>query len=129
MSNQQAPVDNSPLSEQELQHFRRKLLHEQEAAQSKIRELKESLESLNKNADDNQSAQDHHHGDLATDESRRSTLLSALEVQNEKLDQITVALDRIETGNYGICVDTGRPIQKGRLEAKPYATRSVGAQK
>lgn len=129
MTNQQAPVDNSPLSEEELEHFRQKLLNEQETAQTKMREIKESLKSLNKNADDKQSAQDHHHGDLATDESRRSTLLSSLEVQNEKLDQIAVALDRIETGNYGICIDTGQPIQKGRLEAKPYAIRSVGAQK
>lgn len=129
MSTKQAPVDNSPLTEKELDYFRQKLLNEQDVAETKIKELKESLESLNKNADDAQSAQDHHHGDLATDESRKSTLLASLEKQNEKLDQITVALDRIETGNYGICVDTGRPIQKGRLEAMPYAIRSVGSKK
>jgi RNA polymerase-binding transcription factor DksA len=33
----------------------------------------------------------------------------------------------METGNYGICIDTGEPIQKERLEAIPYAIRSIVA--
>lgn len=53
--------------------------------------------------------------------------LSNLETNQDKLDQITVALDRIGSGNYGICIETGQPIQKERLEAMPYAIRSVGA--
>ncbi len=122
----QGPAENSPLSEEELAHFRNKLLKEKEVTKKKIQQLEENLETLNKNVDDEKSARDHHHGDLATDEDTKLTYLSALEKNQNKLDKITVALDRISTGNYGICIETGQPIQKERLEAIPYALRSVG---
>lgn len=127
MSNQKAPVNNTYLSEEELSHFKEKLHQEKREAESLIDDLKSNLDSLNDSADDVQSSQDHHQGDLGTKENRKATILKKIEKQTEKLDQIAVALDRIETRNYGICVDTGEQIQKERLEAIPYAIRSVVA--
>lgn len=127
MTAKESPADNSPLSDEELEHFKEKLLTEQKETKQKIKVTQEKLDELNKNADDAKSSQDHHHGDLATDEDTKLTHLAILEKAQEKLDQITVALDRIGTGNYGICIETGQPIQKERLEAIPYAIRSVGA--
>jgi len=127
MSTQKTPVNNTELSDKELDHFKQRLNQERESSEATIRELKESLNSLNSTADDVQSSQDHHQADLGTKENRKATILKKIEKQTEKLDQITIALDRIETGNYGICIDTGEPIQKERLEAIPYAIRSVAA--
>ncbi len=127
MSTQKTPVNNTKLSDKELDHFKQRLNQERESSEATIRELKESLNSLNSTADDVQSSQDHHQADLGTKENRKATILKKIEKQTEKLDQITIALDRIETGNYGICIDTGEPIQKERLEAIPYAIRSVAA--
>jgi hypothetical protein len=42
---------------------------------------------------------DYHQGDIATLEENRTLILSAFERNRGKLDQITVALDRIHTGN------------------------------
>ncbi len=127
MSTQKTPVNNTPLTEKELKHFKEKLDQEKRETETMIQDLKDSLDSLNNTSDDVQSSQDHHQADLGTKENRKATILKKIEKQKEKLDQIIVALDRMETGNYGICIDTGEPIQKERLEAIPYAIRSVVA--
>lgn len=125
----ESPINNTYLSEDELKYFKDKLLSLKEETERSIAELKERLNQLNKNAEDTQSSQDHHQGDLASNETEKRTVLQSIENANEKLDQIIVALDRVETGDYGICIETGQPIQKGRLEAMPFAIRSVGVKK
>lgn len=122
-----SPANNTHLNEEELDHFKEKLLKEQEETQNQIEEIKDNLDDLNANFDDTKSSQDHHHGNLATEEDAKLMYMSQLEKNREKLDQITVALDRIGTGDYGICIETGQPIQKERLETMPYALRTVGA--
>ena len=54
--------------------------------------------------------------EMALDENARQTL-----------HEIDHALDRIETGDYGICEVTGRPIPVDRLRAIPWATMTVEA--
>lgn len=124
-----APVQNTHLTEEELNHFRTKLLEEKETAEREIQEMKESYNDLTKNSDDKQSAQDHHQGDIGSEESEKSVLLAAIDRNKEKLEKIKVALDRMNDGNYGICVVTNKPIQKERLEAIPYALYSVEAKR
>jgi RNA polymerase-binding transcription factor DksA len=38
------------------------------------------------------------------------------------LTQIEHALERIDSGTYGVCEDCGRPIPKARIKALPMAT-------
>lgn len=123
----QSPAENTHLSDKELEHFKEKLLKEKEEAENKIEEIRENLDDLNENFDDTKSSQDHHHGNLATEEDAKLTYMSQLEQNQDKLDKIAVALDRIETGDYGICIETGQAIQKERLETIPYALTTVGA--
>lgn len=127
MDNTTSPANNSYLSDAELDEFKDTLTDLKKETESEMETLEERLEEFNRNSDDNQSGQDHHQGDLATMEANKKRVLSSMERQREKLDQIHVALDRIATGNYGICIETGQQIQKGRLKAMPYAVRSVGA--
>lgn len=44
------------------------------------------------------------------------------------LQQIERALVRLDNGSYGICEDTGEPIDLRRLEAQPTATLTTDAQ-
>lgn len=122
----QSVANNSPLSEKELAHFKQRLLKMKEETEKEIQTLKDRYEDLSGNADDVQSSQDHHQGDLASREVNKEQLMLSIERNREKLDQIIVALDRIGSGNYGICVESGQPIQKERLEAIPYAVTAVG---
>lgn len=61
----------------------------------------------------------------STMESLRSSL------QDTKLDEynrIVKALEMIEDGTYGICVDCGMPISEKRLKSFPNATRCLACQ-
>ncbi len=44
------------------------------------------------------------------------------------LAQVQAALDRLESGTYGKCVNCGRDINPRRLEALPYATLCIDCQ-
>ncbi len=53
---------------------------------------------------------------------------STRERQCQLLQEIVLALDRIEAGEYGYCEITGEDLGLKRLEAHPVATRCVEAQ-
>src|SRR5699024_7450670 len=74
-------------------------------------------------------AQDHHPGDIATEEEEKETDYLLRERSRKKVDQIDAALRRIENKTYGVCEDTGKKIQKERLEAIPYTRFSVDDRK
>ena len=42
--------------------------------------------------------------------------------------KVQAALRRINEGTYGLCVDCGKPVPEGRLEARPDASRCVACQ-
>jgi len=42
-----------------------------------------------------------------------------------ELAKISAALQRLEAGDYGICVECGTPIKPGRLEVYPYADECI----
>lgn len=59
--------------------------------------------------------------DLASSDIDKKNL-EALGAQDlKRLRLIDAALARIENGRYGICLKSGKPIPKARLEAIPYA--------
>jgi RNA polymerase-binding protein DksA len=45
-----------------------------------------------------------------------------------QMQQIEAALERMNRGDYGTCVDCEEPIAKGRLIAEPHATRCAECQ-
>ena len=57
-----------------------------------------------------------------------SRFKSILEQRYRELREVEDALQRIRDGSYGICVDTGLPIEPERLEACPTAKRTARAQ-
>jgi len=56
---------------------------------------------------------------------RSEAMLNAAQRQRT---EVADALGRIEQGSYGTCVDCGKPIPEGRLEARPEAARCVACQ-
>lgn len=63
--------------------------------------------------------------ELGTDNSDQELTLSLLGGDKEALDQIDAAIDRIESGSYGLCEECGLKIPKARLAAVPYAAQCV----
>lgn len=125
----EAPADNSPFSEEELEHFRTLLKSAQEEAREKTEQFKSRLKELEDALDDTSSSAAHHQGNIASSEEEREKYYTLIEKEKDKLGEIKVALDRIEAGKYGVCLVTGKAIQKERLEAMPWARLSVDAKK
>jgi len=43
----------------------------------------------------------------------------------QEISEIASALARIESGDYGVCIDCGVEIPEERLEVKPFARRCI----
>jgi DnaK suppressor protein len=66
--------------------------------------------------------------DRATQEEEFSLELRTRDRERKLIRKIEEALERIEDGSYGYCLETGEPIGVKRLEARPVATLSLEAQ-
>ena len=66
-----------------------------------------------------------HMAELGSGNFDQELTLSLLGSENDALDQIEAAIERIEDGSYGQCEECGGKIPKPRLEAIPYAALCV----
>jgi RNA polymerase-binding transcription factor DksA len=69
-----------------------------------------------------------HQADAGSDAYDRDFALSLLSQEQDALYEIEEALKRIESGSYGVCEMSGKPIAHARLEALPFARYTVECQ-
>ncbi len=67
--------------------------------------------------------------DAALDSAQDEISSQLAEVESRELAQIEAALERMRAGTYGVCEVTGKPIPLARLQALPYATMCIEAQR
>ncbi len=116
--------ERSRYNDIELQEFKQLILKKLESAKAELKDLTESGNNSN-GTDDTGSV-------YKTMEDGSSTLLkesnSQLAGRQRKfIDNLEMALLRIENKTYGICKVTGKLIQKERLMAVPHTTQSMEA--
>jgi len=86
-------------------------------------------DSLRSRADGSEaSAFGMHQADAGSDAYDRDFALSLLSQEQDSLYEIDEALKRIESGSYGVCEMSGKPIPRIRLEALPFTRYTVEAQ-
>src|SRR6185436_16016066 len=66
-----------------------------------------------------------HPADVGSDNFEQEFTLCLMENEEEALEQIEAALDRINDGVYGQCVECDGKIPKARLQAIPYTPYCV----
>lgn len=103
-----------------LEYFRAKLLRWRAEL---VEESTETLAHLREAGDSEADM-----ADRATTETNRALELRTRERARKLISKIDEALQRIEDGSYGYCLDTHEPITISRLEARPIATLSIEAQ-
>ena len=111
----------------DVDHFRELLMEKREAVAAALQNLhKENSRSLEDETGELVSGSaDQHLADTATETVERE-IGNTLEEHDERLlVAIDAALQRIENGSYGQCVNCGAPIPEGRLEAMPWATLCI----
>jgi DnaK suppressor protein len=108
------------MNDRQLEHFRQILL-------AWKRELMEEVDRTVHHMQD-EASNFPDPNDRATQESEFGLELRTRDRERKLLKKIDSALERIETGTYGYCEETGEEIGLRRLEARPVATLSVEAQ-
>jgi DnaK suppressor protein len=66
-----------------------------------------------------------HMADIGSDNFEQEFTLSLMENEEDTLDAIEAALERIEEGHYGVCEECATKIPKTRLNAIPYTNHCV----
>lgn len=119
--------DRDPLPEEELRKIKsglskKDLASFRELLMQKRSELKGDVESLKADAKNiGASISYEHMADTGSDNYEQEFTLGLVESERQMLHEIDDALVRIEKGIYGVCMVTGEPINRARLEAKPWA--------
>jgi len=66
-----------------------------------------------------------HMADLGTDNFEQEFTLNLLQNEEQLLEEIAAALDRMRLGKFGLCEECQAAIPKARLQAVPYARYCV----
>ncbi|MEH7252915.1 TraR/DksA C4-type zinc finger protein [Neobacillus niacini] len=113
------------LSKEELIYFEKRLLQ----LKKETLQMVAASEPLSFEDYGELTSYDNHFADTATELEEREKQGVLHVTANKLLEEVNEALERINTGTYGVCVDTGETISFERLKALPYAKRTVEAQK
>jgi len=111
------------LSSKELEHFRELLLDKRRELVGDMSHMER--EALRSASGTNLSNLPMHMADMGTDNYEQEFTLGLVEKERVLLREINQALAKIQDGTYGICEGTGKPINKVRLEAQPWARFSI----
>ncbi|ABL66003.1 TraR/DksA family transcriptional regulator [Chlorobium phaeobacteroides] len=109
------------LTDEELDHFKQLLLKRRDEVLRDLDILKSSLsdENVEDSINSNYSMHMADHGTETMDREQRFMFIARDEKYIGYIDQ---ALDRIRNKTYGICIKSGKPIPKKRLEAVPHTS-------
>lgn len=64
-------------------------------------------------------------GDMSSQTYSRDVLLNLSEAQRQKIRDIDAALDRLASGEYGICLRCGEEIDPKRMAVRPFSRYCV----
>jgi RNA polymerase-binding transcription factor DksA len=109
------------MTKRELETYRQRLLDLGKGLQSKVSDLgREALRKAGGEESGNLSNTPVHLADLASDNFEQEVTISLLETEEQRLEEIAAALERIQTGVFGRCEECQQEISEERLRAIPY---------
>ena len=113
------------LSQKEIQELKEKLLAERKDLQSQLDELEEDSFGSNQSDISGEMGFDEEYADAGTNTFEREKDLSLVNNLRDLMDRIDKALAKMADGTYGLCDRCGKPIEKLRLKALPYANLCI----
>ena len=121
-----ANEEKNRYSEEELKEFETLINEKLTKAKSELVMLKQTLNRSNDSGTDSTSGNTKVLEDGA-DTAEKENLSQLAARQQKFINNLENALIRIKNGTYGICIDTGKLIQKERLKAVPHTMHSIEA--
>ena len=109
------------MNKKDLEHFRKLILEKRNELLKGLDHLKDAgLNSTLKDSTGEHSAYSFHMADMGTDTMEREKAFLFASREGNLLYHLDRALERIDSGEYGICVECNQPIDRERLEAVPH---------
>jgi DnaK suppressor protein len=115
----------TPLTKKEIQELKQQLLDERAKLDLQYKELEESTFGSNQSDLSGEMSFDEEYADAGTATFERERDLSLVNNLRDLIDRIDKALAKIDDGTYGLCDRCGKPIEKLRLKALPYANLCI----
>ena len=116
----------SPFGKKELNDLRKRLQEEQQELERQLAEIEDSsFGGAQSEMTGDLASFDEEFADAGTATFERERDLSLSNNIKDLMEKIGRALERIDEGTYGLCERCGRPIEKARIKALPYATLCI----
>ena len=115
----------SPLSKKEVGDLREHLVAERIQLKAQFDELEQSTFATNQSDLTGEMGFDEEYADAGSATFERERDLSLVNNLRDLMDRIDKALARMGDGTYGLCDRCGKPIEKLRLKALPYANLCI----
>jgi DnaK suppressor protein len=119
------PTKRSPFTKKELAELRKRLEEERDVLNRQAEEIEESTFRNPQSELTGEASFDEEYADAGTATFERERDLSLSNNIKDLTEKIEHALERIEHGDYGLCERCGKPIEKARIKALPYATLCI----
>ena len=114
------------MTQAELNTYRQQLTDLRNRLRGDVSHLtNEALRQLGGEASGSLSNTPIHMADLGTDNFEQEFTLGLIQNEEQALDEIGGALDRIEQGTFGRCEECHKEIPRARLQALPYTRYCV----
>ncbi len=113
------------LKKSEIAKLKKKLLAEKEQLEKQVHDLEETGLLTSQMDETGDVGFDEEYAGSGTITFEREKDLSLSNNIRDLLGKITVALEKMESGTYGICDVCGKPIPEARLKALPYANLCI----
>jgi DnaK suppressor protein len=110
------------LTPKEIEELKERLLEERQDLQAQFEQLEESTFAANQTDLTGEAGFDEEYADAGSATFEREMDLSLVNNLQDLLERIDKALAKIDQGTYGLCERCGKPIEKLRLKALPYAS-------
>jgi DnaK suppressor protein len=119
-------TDKSPYGKRELNEIKKRLLQEREELQRQAAEIEESSFGGGQSELSGDLASfDEEFADAGTATFEREKDLSLTNNIRDLTEKIDHAIELMDRGTYGLCERCGKPIEKARIKALPYATLCI----
>jgi DnaK suppressor protein len=119
------PTQRSPFTRKELDDLQKRLQEERDELQRQASEIEESSFGTPQSELTGEVSFDEEYADAGTATFERERDLSLTNNIRDLTEKIDRALERIDEGTYGVCERCGKPIEKARIKALPYATLCI----
>jgi DnaK suppressor protein len=119
------PTKRSPFTKAELNELRARLEAERRELRRQATEIEESSLGTPQSELTGEVSFDEEYADAGTATFERERDLSLTNNIRDLTDKVDRALEKIADGTYGLCERCGKPIEKARIRALPYATLCI----